>query len=141
MVRQRIDPILSFGVALSDRCQKSNAPYAINLLPARRERPCRCRAAEECNELAPPHELPSDEAHNLAHHLDHRRACASQRNLPAYVGSGSNPNLPHRNTDARFTSISRPQQDGFIATLWATSGRTAVQQTYSLFDHLVGQCE
>jgi hypothetical protein len=29
--------------------------------------------------------LPSDEAHNLAH----KRACASQRNLPAYVGSGS----------------------------------------------------
>jgi hypothetical protein len=32
---------------------------------------------------------------------------------------GQNPNLPHRNTDARFTSISRPQQGGFNATLCA----------------------
>src|SRR4029077_11092335 len=30
-----------------------------------------------------------------------------------------NPNLPHRNTDARFTSISRPQQGGFNATICA----------------------
>jgi hypothetical protein len=35
---------------------------------------------------------------------------------------GQNPNLPHRNTDARFTSISRPQQGGFNATLCANSG-------------------
>jgi hypothetical protein len=43
-------------------------------------------AADERDELSPPHELPSDEARNLAH----KRACASQRNLPAYVGSGVN---------------------------------------------------
>jgi hypothetical protein len=55
------------------------------LLRARRERPC-SRAADKGDELAPPHELPSDEAHNLAHHWIHKRACASQRNLPAYVG-------------------------------------------------------
>jgi hypothetical protein len=39
------------------------------LLRARRDRPrCRCSTAHERDELAPPHELPSDEAHNLAHH-------------------------------------------------------------------------
>src|SRR5262245_61221193 len=56
-------------------------------LRARRERPPSRRAREQRYELAPPHELPSDEAHNLAH----KRVCASQRNLPAYVGSGSTP--------------------------------------------------
>jgi hypothetical protein len=37
------------------------------LLRACREGPSSC-AAEERDELAPPHELPSNEAHNLAHH-------------------------------------------------------------------------
>src|SRR2546423_8232816 len=36
---------------------------------------------------------------------------------PLMSESGQNPNLPHRNTDGRFTSISRPQQGGFNATL------------------------
>jgi hypothetical protein len=34
----------------------------------RRDRPHRGRTADERYELSPPHELPSDEAHNLAHH-------------------------------------------------------------------------
>jgi hypothetical protein len=46
---------------------------------------------------------------------------------------GQNPNLPHRNTDARFTSISRPQQGGFTATLSANWRPEQVQQNpYSI---------
>jgi hypothetical protein len=37
------------------------------LLRARHERPC-CCATEQGNELAPSHEMVSDEVHNLAHH-------------------------------------------------------------------------
>jgi hypothetical protein len=55
------------------------------LLRARRQRPNDRRAAQKHDKLAPPHELPSDEARTLAH----KRACASRRNLSAYVGSGS----------------------------------------------------
>jgi hypothetical protein len=45
---------------------------------------------------------------------------------------GQNPNLPHRNTDAGFTSISRPQQGGFNATICVESrcGAVAVGRTY-----------
>jgi hypothetical protein len=38
------------------------------LLRTPRERPRRRRATDERDELSPPHELPSDEAHNLAHY-------------------------------------------------------------------------
>jgi hypothetical protein len=48
------------------------------------------------------------------HKLPH---CATQQNWLSMSEMGQNPKLPHRNTDARFTSISRPQQDGFNATL------------------------
>ena len=47
----------------------------------------------------------------------------------------------HCNTDARFTSISRPQQGGFIATLCATSGlmhRSKDDRHDVSLDHLVG---
>jgi hypothetical protein len=40
-----------------------------------------------------------------------------------------------------FTSISRPQQGGFIATLCAKSGREQVQHTNALLDDLVGKRE
>jgi len=61
-----------------------------NLLRARCERPS-CRSAKEGDEVAPPHKLASDEARNLATSSDDVGACASQRNMPAYVGSGSKP--------------------------------------------------
>jgi hypothetical protein len=66
--------------------EHADAPHPLGLLRPRRERPRGRRTADERYELSPPHELPSDEARNLAH----KRACASQRNLSAYVGSGSN---------------------------------------------------
>jgi hypothetical protein len=39
-------------------------------------------------QAAPSHDLPSNEAYNLAHHWTTGR-CAPPRNAPAYVGSGS----------------------------------------------------
>src|SRR5262249_10313948 len=38
-------------------------------------------------QAAPSHDLPSNEAYNLAHHRTTGR-CAPQRNAPAYIGSG-----------------------------------------------------
>src|SRR6476469_7090656 len=57
------------------------------LLRARRERPRR-RAAKQGNELAPSHEVVSDEVHNLAHHRTTRAPVHCTKNAPAYVGSG-----------------------------------------------------
>jgi hypothetical protein len=50
------------------------------------------------------------------------------------TAQGQNPNLPHRNTDARFTSISRPQQGEF--TVVSSRSNAA-----SLLDHFVGERE
>jgi hypothetical protein len=50
---------------------------------------------------------------------------------------GQNPNLPHRNTDAHFTSISRPQQVGFNATLCARGDLSRCSKTASLVDYFV----
>src|SRR5262249_5231989 len=65
------------------RCSgiRSPASFAARGPAAAMSPPC----PKQRDELSPPHELPSDEAHNLAH----KRACASQRDIPAYVGSGS----------------------------------------------------
>jgi hypothetical protein len=58
------------------------------LLRARSQRPP-CRAPEKRNELATPHMLPSIRGlHPTTPWLEMPR-CASQRNTPAYVGSGS----------------------------------------------------
>src|SRR5260221_2486911 len=46
------DPSQHFGIILIVWMQECDAPHALVLLPARRERPC-CRAAEQRNGLAP----------------------------------------------------------------------------------------
>jgi hypothetical protein len=43
-------------------CEHADAPYALPLLRPRAERPRGSRAANKGNELAPSHEVPSDEA-------------------------------------------------------------------------------
>jgi hypothetical protein len=55
-------------------------------------------------------------------------------------GLGQKPALPHRNTDARFTSISRPQRGGFNAALCANK-RHMQRSKITLLDHLVGAGE
>jgi len=55
------DPSQHFGIILGVWMQESDAPHALALLRARRHRPRRC-GAEQSDELAPSHELPSDEA-------------------------------------------------------------------------------
>src|SRR3977135_362274 len=57
-----------FRIVLGVWMQERDAPHPLGLLRARREGPCRGCAAKQCDELASSHELPSDEAHNLAHH-------------------------------------------------------------------------
>src|SRR4051794_13004268 len=57
--------------------EKSNHRHG-RLLRVHGQRP-RCRAAEQRDELSPPHELPSDEAPQYSTSLEHRRACSSQR--------------------------------------------------------------
>jgi len=50
---ERSDEGPSFPVALRIRHQNADAPHPFALLCARRERPRRCRAAEQRDELAP----------------------------------------------------------------------------------------
>ena len=63
------------------------------LLRPRRERPRRCRAAEQRDELAPSHELPSDEARNLAHHWTIRAPVHRSEIFPLMSVQGPNPDL------------------------------------------------
>jgi hypothetical protein len=78
----------SRGIEKGHASQEANDRHG-RPLRARWEQPRRSRAAEKRDELAPLHVLPSDEVHNLAHQLGDEGRCASQRNRPAYVGSGS----------------------------------------------------
>jgi CRISPR/Cas system-associated protein Cas10 (large subunit of type III CRISPR-Cas system) len=89
------------GVMLRRAGMQKSDHWHRRLLRARSERPSRRRAAEKRDELSPPHELPSDEAHNLAH----KRACASLRNLPAYVGSGSDWDIRRCLLNVRFAPV------------------------------------
>src|SRR5262249_17832752 len=43
---------LCFRVVLTDRLEHADAPHALGLLRASGERPCRCRAAEQRDEIA-----------------------------------------------------------------------------------------
>ena len=66
--------------------------------PARRNRPHRRRAAEQRNELAPPHGGPSSAFAAARYHtVAPERRCASQQKLRADVANGSqNANNSHR---------------------------------------------
>src|SRR5262249_30852763 len=66
-LKKRTEASLKFSIIRTGGQQYADAPRGGGLLRLRRERPRR-GAAEQCDELAPPHELPSDEVHNLAHH-------------------------------------------------------------------------
>jgi hypothetical protein len=50
---ERREPRLPFRIVRGDTHEYSDAPHALALLRARRERPCRRCAAEERDELAP----------------------------------------------------------------------------------------
>src|SRR5262249_32596723 len=45
---------LSFRIILCDTLNEADPPHPLGLFRARRERPRGCRAAEQCDELAPP---------------------------------------------------------------------------------------
>ena len=73
------------------------------LLRARRERPRGRRAADERDELSPPHELPSDEAHNLAHHWNISAPVHRSEIFPLMSSSGSIASFPSMETCVCFT--------------------------------------
>src|SRR5262249_41875007 len=77
------------GIIFGEAHQHADPPHSIGLLRAHRERQCRCHATEKRDELAPSHELPSDEANKATTSLDHVGAVHPQQNFPGYVGSGS----------------------------------------------------
>src|SRR5262245_6983103 len=56
---ERGEPGLPLGIVRGDIREHGDAPRAFALLPARRERPRGCRAAEERDELAPLHSITS----------------------------------------------------------------------------------
>jgi len=59
---QRLDegrhPILSFRIVRGERCEYADAPHPLALLRPRRQRPRRA-AADERDEIAPPHSIAS----------------------------------------------------------------------------------
>src|SRR5258705_13434058 len=57
---ERREAGLSFRIVRGPIHEHADAPDALALLRARRERPRRSRAAEQRDELASPHVLPSD---------------------------------------------------------------------------------
>src|SRR6516165_6844004 len=50
---ERRDLSLRLGIVFVERREHADAPHAVALLRLRRERPRRCRAAEETDEVAP----------------------------------------------------------------------------------------
>src|SRR5262249_14387697 len=52
---ERRQPSLSFRVSWTPVHEHADASHSLALLRARRQRPRRCRAAEQRDELAPPH--------------------------------------------------------------------------------------
>src|SRR5262249_6483848 len=69
------------------RLEVSDDRQLRRLLRVCRKRPRRRCAAEQGNELAPSHELPSEEVRNLSHHWTMRALCIAAK-YSAYVGSG-----------------------------------------------------
>jgi hypothetical protein len=57
-LRERSDPSLLHGIVFVDRHEHADAAHALDLLRARRERPCR-RTAEKGDELASVHSITS----------------------------------------------------------------------------------
>src|SRR5580658_9266535 len=56
---ERRQPALNLRVGLILRHQKCDVPQSGRLLRARCKRPCGCRAAKKCDELAPLHSMTS----------------------------------------------------------------------------------
>src|SRR6516162_5477838 len=73
---KRRDPMLILRIVLGGLHQ--HGELAHSFLSARRKRPP-CRAAEQSDELAPSHELLSDEAHSLTHHLTMSALCTAAK--------------------------------------------------------------
>src|SRR5262249_23547249 len=97
--------------------QKSDGRQLARLLCACRERP-RGRAAEQCDELAPSHELPSDKVHNLAHHWTRGALCIAA-------------------ASARCGHSSRAGVDSYVPK----AAVSRCSKSAVLFDHLVGAGE
>src|SRR6516164_10790528 len=81
---------LRVWVVLRDSQQYGDPPHLVALLRSRHERPRHGRAAEQGDELAPSHELPSEEARNLAHHWTMRAPCIAAKSFPLMSVQGSN---------------------------------------------------
>jgi hypothetical protein len=68
----------AFRIAFDHPHQCADLPIT-RLLRARCERPSRRCAANQRDELAPSHELPSEKAHNLAHHKTTGTLCTAAK--------------------------------------------------------------
>ena len=85
---------LRLGLVRAREHEHTDAPYALGLLRARRERPRRRRAAEQRDELAPPHVLPQPEDRTLPHRcrecrvVHHSKVAADVRSWVIHVVVG-----------------------------------------------------
>jgi hypothetical protein len=64
-LNERRDPSFPDGIVFVARREHADAPHAVALLRARRERPRRRRAAEERGELAAPNDSITSSARNI----------------------------------------------------------------------------
>src|SRR5262245_56803149 len=65
-LHKRHDPGLPFRIIRSEVHEHADAPHLLGLLRARRERPRRCRATDERDELAPSHSISSSASNWIA---------------------------------------------------------------------------
>jgi hypothetical protein len=70
---------LHFWIVLGKAPQYADAPHLLGLLRARRDRPRHRRAAEQRDELATPHALPSVRVHILAHRYRRAALCITAK--------------------------------------------------------------
>src|SRR2546429_3837829 len=84
----------------------------------RRERQCRCRTAEQRDELAPPHVLPSSRGSHPTTLLK-KPCCASQHLGPPDFRNGSESVIRRRRLNVRITPKrwgNRPAACGYLKT-------------------------
>src|SRR5207302_806680 len=97
----------SFQVVLGIAHQYADPPHALGLLCACGSRPCRRRAAEKCDEVAPFHcpdvSLASGREDNTPLHGRRLLHCGNSIQLMSQLGQ--NPRLPQRSITVRFTSM------------------------------------
>src|SRR5271169_24667 len=115
------DARLTFGVAFHNGREDAHGGYAAGLLRPRRMRPCRRRATECCEKIAPPHALPLSPRPTPYHIIEREMYCASQQNRLPFVRYESLTDVAADLGHVRFTPETGHEPDIEECPLCATS--------------------